>query len=171
MRNPVQATRRDTAAGPSEELTIPAGRHPVPTLTRLHTRRVPVTAYVIALLVTPALVVVGFMSAGLWATTGKSVTAVTSVTSVTWVTARAGTGSGEGGGNAVPPVAPADVKGSMTVQQVIDAFPLISATQILTEFGAPLSTPTSTQLKDLVERGNGMDVPAVRTWLEKQAAG
>ncbi len=159
MRNPVQATRRDTAAGPSEELTIPAGRHPVPTLTRLHTRRVPVTAYVIALLVTPALVVVGFMSAGLWATTGKSVTSVT---------AQAGTGSGEGGGNAVPPVAPVDVKGSMTVQQVIDAFPLISATQILTEFGAPLSTPTSTQLKDLVEGGNGMDVPAVRTWLEKQ---
>src|SRR5512141_439501 len=104
MRNPVQATRRDTTAAPALELTIPAGRHPVPTQTRLHTRQIPVKMYVAALLLLPALVVVGFMSVGLWATTGKTVTSVT---------AKASTGSGEGDGSAVAPAVPADVKGSM----------------------------------------------------------
>jgi hypothetical protein len=160
MRNPIQATRRGTTAAPAMVLTIPAGRHPVSTQTRLRTRRIPVKMYVAALLLLPALVVVGFMSAGLWATDGKTVTSVT---------AQTGTGSGEGDGSAVAPAAPADVKGSMTLQQVVDAFPPVTAAQILAQFGAPPSTPTSTQLKDLVEGGNGMDIPGVRTWLEKQA--
>jgi hypothetical protein len=159
MRNPVQATRRDTTTAPARQLTIPAGRHPVPTQTRLHTRRIPVKMYVAALLLLPALVVVGFMSAGLWATTGKTVTSVT---------AEAGTGTGEGEGSAVARAAPADVKGSMTLQQVVDAFPSITTDQLLAQFGAPLSTPASTQLKDLVEASDGMDIPALRTWLEKQ---
>jgi hypothetical protein len=162
MRNPIRAGHRDSAAAPVQELTIPAGRHPVPTQTRLHTRRVPVAMYVLALLVIPAMVVVGFMSAGLWATTGTS------------ITAQAGTPAADGGtdgGAPAAPANPADVKGSMTVKEVIDAFPKITAAQILAQFGAPLSTPTSTQLKDLVEGGNGMDLPGVRTWLEKQAAG
>jgi hypothetical protein len=59
----------------------------------------------------------------------------------------------------------------MTVQQVLDAFPTITAAQVLTEFRAPLDTPSSTQLKDLVEGSDGMDLPAVRIWLEKQTAG
>jgi hypothetical protein len=155
MRNPIQAIHRDTKAAPAQELTIPAGRHPVPTQTRLHTLRIPVAMYVAALLLLPALVVVGFMSAGLWATTGTS------------TSAQSGTGSAEVGGNAVAPAAPADVKGSMTVKQVADAFPAITAAQVLAQFGAPPNTPTSTQLKELVEGGNGMDIPALRTWLEK----
>jgi hypothetical protein len=162
MRNLVQTTSRDTAAAPAAELTIPAGRHPVPTQTKLHTRRVPVAAYVLALLVIPAIVVAGFMSAGLWATTGKSVTSVT---------AQAGTGSREGAGNAVAPVAPvtpADVKGSMTVHQVVDAFPKITAAQILAQLKAPPNTPAATQLKELVEAGDDMDIPALRTWLQTQ---
>jgi hypothetical protein len=136
------------------ELIIPVGRHPVPTQTRLHTRRVPVKMYVAALLLLPALVVACFMSAGIWATTGKTVTAAASV-------------SGDGGGNTVAPAAPADVKGSMTVRQVLDAFPAITAPQILAQFNAPPNTPTSTQLKDLVEASDGMDIPTLRTWLEK----
>ena len=160
MRSPRRASHRDATAAPAHELTIPAGRRPVPTHTRLHTRRVPVAMYVAVLLLLPGLVVVGFMSAGLWATTGTSVTAT-----------QKGTPSGEGGANAVAPAAPADVKGSMTLQQVIDAFPTITAAQFLTQFGAPLNTPTSTQLKDLVENSNGMDLPAVRIWLAKQTAG
>jgi hypothetical protein len=115
--------------------------------------------YVAALLLLPALVVVGFMSAGLWATTGKTVTSVT---------AGEGTGSGEGEGSAVAPAAPADVKGSMTLQQVVDAFPSITTAQLLAQFGAPPSTATSTQLKELVEASDGMDIPALRTWLENQ---
>lgn len=162
MRNPIHVARRDTTAAPAQELTIPAGRHPVPTQTRLHTRRIPVKMYVAALLLLPALVVVGFMSAGLWATTGKTVTSVT---------AEAGTGSGEGEGSAVAPAAPADVKGSMTLQQVVDAFPSVTAAQLLAQFNAPPSTPASTQLKDLVESSDGMDIPALRTWLEEHAAG
>ena len=159
MRSPRRASHRDATASACTELTIPAGRRPVPTQTRLHTRRVPVAMYVAALLLLPGLVVVGFMSAGLWATTGTSVTAT-----------QAGTPSGESGANAEAPAAPADVKGSMTVQQVVDAFPPITAAQILAQFGAPLNTPTSTQLKELVESGNGMDIPAVRTWLQEQGA-
>jgi len=115
--------------------------------------------YVIALLVIPSLVVFGFMAAGLWATTGTS------------VTAQASTPSEDGGTGPAAPADPADVKGSMTVQQVVDAFPTITAVQVLTQFGAPLDTPTSTQLKDLVESSDGMDLPAVRVWLVKQTAG
>jgi hypothetical protein len=114
--------------------------------------------YVIALLVIPSLVVFGFMAAGLWAT-GTS------------VTAQASTPSEHGGTGPAAPADPADVKGSMTVQQVVDAFPTITAVQVLTQFGAPLDTPTSTQLKDLVESSDGMDLPAVRVWLVKQTAG
>ena len=162
MRVTDRTSHRDATASQAQELTIPAGRHPVPTRTRLHTRRIPVAMYVIALLVIPALVVVGFMSAGMWATTGKTVTSVT---------APAGTGSGEVDGSAAAPAAPADVKGSMTVQEVVDAFPTITAVQVLAQFSAPLDTPTSTQLKDLVESSNGMDLPAVRIWLEEQIGG
>jgi hypothetical protein len=158
MRNPIQAIRRDTTTttAPAAELTIPAGRRPEPTQTRLRTLRVPVAVYVLALLVIPGMVVLGFMSAGLWATTGTS------------SSAQAGTGSADGGGNAVAPAAPADVKGSMTVQQVVDAFPAVTAAQVLAQFNAPPSTPTSAQLKELVEASDGMDIPALRTWLEKQ---
>lgn len=159
MRSSIRASRRDATRTPAPELTIHAGRRPVPTQTRLHTRRVPVVMYVLALLVIPSLVVVGFMSAGLWATTGTSASALT------------GTPSEEGGTGPAAPADPADVKGSMTVQQVIDTFPTITAAQILAQFSAPPSTPTSTQLKDLVEASDGMDLPAVRVWLEKQTAG
>jgi len=59
----------------------------------------------------------------------------------------------------------------MTLQQVVDPFPPMTATLLLAQFGAPLDTPTSTQLKSLVESGNGMDIPALRTWLQEQASG
>ena len=158
MSSPRGTTNTDETREAATELIIPAGRHPVPTQTRLHTRRIPVKMYVAALLLLPALVVAGFMSAGIWATTGKTVTAASA------------SGSGDGGGNAVAPAAPADVKGSMTVQQVLDAFPAITAPQILAQFNAPPNTPTSTQLKDLVEASDGMDIPALRTWLEAHQA-
>jgi len=162
MRLTHRTSHRDATASPARELTIPRGRHPVPTQTNLHTRRVPVVMYVLALLMIPSLVVFGFMTAGLWATTGTSVT--------TQVGTPAEDGGTDGGAPAAP-ADPADVKGSMTVQQVVDAFPTITAVQILTQFSAPLDTPTSTQLKDLVESSEGMDIPAVRVWLVKQTAG
>jgi len=156
MRSPLGTNQLDAMRAPAQELTIPAGRHPVPTQTRLHTRRLPVAMYVIALLVIPSLVVVGFMSAGMWASTGTSASALT------------GTPSEEGGTGPAAPADPADVKGSMTVQQVIDAFPTITAGQILAQFSAPVDTPTSTQLKELVEDSEGMDIPTLRAWLDEQ---
>lgn len=164
MRSPSRAGHRDATKAPAPELTIPAGRHPVPTQTRLRTRRIPVAMYVATLLVLPALVVAGFMSAGLWATTGTSIAAQ----------AGSGTGSGTGSGegaDAAAPAAPADVKGSMTVKEVANAFPPLTATQILTQFGAPSATPVSTQLKELAEASDGMDIPAFRAWLEERTAG
>ena len=157
MRSPLRASLRDSTTAPVPELAIPRGRRAVPTQTRLHTRRIPVAMYVAALLLLPTLMVAGFMSAGLWANAETSTT-------------QAGTNSGESGAGAEAPAAPADVKGSMTVQQVADAFPPITAAQILGKLGAPLNTPTSSQLKTLVEKGNSIDIPALRTWLQEQAA-
>lgn len=68
------------------------------------------------------------------------------------------------------PATAADVKGSTTVEQVADAFPAITAAQILAKLGAPLDTPASAQLKTLVEKGNSIDVPTLRTWLQEQGA-
>ena len=157
MRSPLRASLRDSTTAPVPELAIPRGRRAVPTQTRLHTSRIPVAMYVAALLLLPTLMVAGFMSAGLWANAETSTT-------------QAGTNSGESGAGAEAPAAPADVKGSMTVQQVADAFPPITAAQILGKLGAPLNTPTSSQLKTLVEKGNSIDIPALRTWLQEQAA-
>jgi hypothetical protein len=162
MRIPCKEGHQDATPAPARELTIPAGRHPVPTQTRLRTRRIPVALYVAALLVLPALVVSGFMSAGLWAGTGTSITAQAGAGK------GSGTGSAEGGDGAVAPAAPADVKGSMTVKEVADAFPPLTAAQILAQFKAPPSTPDTTQLKELVEASDGMDIPALRTWLLTQ---
>ena len=156
----LRASLRDATGAPSPELAIPRARRPVPTHTRMHTRRVPVAMYVLALLVVPALVVVGFMSAGLWAATGNT----------TLTSTQTGTSSGENRTGAAAPASPADVKGSMTVQQVVDAFPPMTAARVLAAFGAPTDTPPSTQLKTLAESGGGMDIPALRTWLQDETA-
>jgi hypothetical protein len=162
MRSPLRASLRDTTEAPETELTIPCGRRAVPTQTRMHTRRIPVAMYIAVLLLLPTLMVVGFMSAGLWANA--------ETTATTQSGTRTGTPSEESGAGAAAPAAPADVKGSMTVQQVVDAFPSITAAQILGKLGAPLNTPTSTQLKTLVEKGNSIDIPTLRTWLQDQGA-
>ena len=46
---------------------------------------------------------------------------------------------------------------------MVDAFSSITAAQILAKLGAPMDTPTSTQLKTLAENGNSMDIPTLRT--------
>ena len=160
MRSHLRASLRNATTAP--ELALPRGRRAVPTQTRLHTRRIPVAMYIAALLPLPTLMVAGFRSAGLWANAETSAT--------TQAGTQAGTPSGESGAGAAAPAAPADVKGSMTVQQVVDAFPPITAAQILAKLGAPLNTPTSAQLKTLVEKGNSIDIPTLRTWLQEQGA-
>ena len=157
MRSPLRSNTRDARTAP--ELSIPRGRRPVPTQTTLRTRRIPVAMYIAALLLLPILIVGGFMSAGLWASAEKSTTAQAT---------QGGTTSGQSGANVESPATAADVKGSMTIKQVVDAFPPITAAQILAKLGAPLDAPISTQLKTLVEKGNSIDVPTLRTWLEEQ---
>lgn len=87
----------------------------------------------------------------------------------------AGTGgAGEGGrsgGAGKAPVAPGsldpdDVRGSTTMQQVLDAFPRVTAAELCARFGVPVDTPTSTQLKTLAQTGNGYEVSELREWLK-----
>jgi hypothetical protein len=173
MRTPRRANRQNATTATTTDLALPRGRHPLPTGTRLHTRRIPVAMYLMALLVIPGIVVAGFMSAGLWATTSsRNLTAQAGTQAGTQTGTQKGTGEGSTGAGTpavpAPPADPADVRGSMTVQQVVEAFPPITANQILTKLGAPMDTPTSTQLKNLAESGNGTDIPALRTWLQEQ---
>ena len=60
----------------------------------------------------------------------------------------------------------------MTVQQVLDAFPVTKAA-LYQRFGIPADTPTATTLSTLKEAGDlsGFDIPTLRTWLAEQAAG
>jgi hypothetical protein len=128
-------------------LRLPKGRRPAPTRTRLSTRRLPVIGYAVAGVVLLAGIVIGSMTLGWWST---------SCGGVNEVAVAAGT------------LSPVDVKGSMTVQQVADGFPAITTGDVLAAFGAPADTPTSTQLKTLVQNGSTMDVTDFRTWLEQR---
>jgi hypothetical protein len=151
---------------PARELSLPRNRRPVPTSTRLTTRRLPVAAYVVALLLLPMLVVGGAMASGWWSTAGHGGVTLTGTGSGSG----AGSGSATGSEGGAQPAAanPGEVRGSMTVRQAADAFAPITTAQILAAFGAPASTPDSAQLKTLVtEGGGGMDIPAFRTWLEQ----
>ncbi len=150
----------------ASQLRLPPHRDPVPTRTRLRTRRLPVAVYAAALLLLPALVIGAAMTQGWWTTTGRTASA-------------AATGGGGSSGSAMPeaskdttslPATTADVKGWMTVQQVTDAFPEITAPLLLERLGAPADTAPSTALKDLLEPA-GMDVPALRSWLDATIAG
>lgn len=140
---------------PSPGLRLPTHRNPVPTHTRLLTRRLPVVVYVLVLLLLPASVVGASMATGWWRTTGTSLV-------------RASDASPGTEASPAAPADPADIRGSMTIQEIVEAFPAVSAAEILKEFGAPAGTATSTQLKTLVEDGGGVDVPAFRTWLQQR---
>ncbi|WP_407343299.1 hypothetical protein [Pengzhenrongella phosphoraccumulans] len=166
MSLPRRFRRPKPATAPAPELALPRVQRAIATHTRLRTRTLPVVPYVIALLLLPALVVTGFMSTGWWAMAGTTATAQAAG-------GQEGGGQEGGGGDGTAPAAPiaaADIKGSMTVQQVVDAFG-VTAAQVFTQFGAEPDLPTSTQLKTLVEGGSGMDIPALRTWLAEPVAG
>ena len=151
---------------PARDMSLPRNRRPVPTSTRLTTRRLPVAGYVALLVLIPVLVVGGAMAGGWWSTAGHGGVALSGAGSGSG--AGPGSGAGGGAGTQAAPADPADVKGSMTVRQVADAFAPITTTQILAAFAAPQTTPDTAQLKTLVnEGGAGMDLPAFRTWLEE----
>lgn len=131
-----------------QQLRLPPGRRPVPTRTRLATRRLPVTLYALAGILVLAGIITGSMAMGWWSTSCGGVNEVAVATRT---------------------LTPDEVKGSMTVQQVADGFPALAADDVLAAFGAPAGTPTSTQLKTLAQDG-AMDVSEFRTWLAQRPA-
>jgi hypothetical protein len=142
------------------ELRLPRSRRPVATRTSLRTRPVPVLLYLAVLILLPALVVTGSMAAGWWSTAGHAGGAFSA--------SELGREGAGGGQPPAPPARPDDVKGSMTVHQVVAAFPPVTAAEVLAAFGAPSGTPDTAPLRTLVESGNGTDIPAFRTWLRQR---
>jgi hypothetical protein len=147
-------------------LRLPSRSRAVPTTSRRATRRVPALAVPAIALLLGAGVVVAAQATGHWATTGRDAVAA--------ATARAGTGSGDGGSGTgadatALPATPADVKGWMTLQQVVDAgFPGVTEAALRARFAIPSATTLATALKDLDGSVPGFDVATLRTWLADQ---
>jgi hypothetical protein len=132
-------------------LRIPKGAHPTPTPPSRSSRRVPVVAYVGVLLAIVAILVVGTQTLGWFKTTGQMTTSA---------------------GEKVAPAAGAattDIKGWMTIQQVLDAYP-VSQSAMYAHFAIPVDTPTETTLSELKESGtSSLDIPALRSWIDDDA--
>jgi hypothetical protein len=147
---PAETQAPTPAPTPAEQpqLRLPAGRRPVPTPTRLASRRIPVLAYAITGVLLLGGIVGGAMTQGWWQTDcgGANEAAVASGT-----------------------LTPDGVKGSMTVQQVADGFPGLSTVDVLQFMGAPAGTAASTQLKTVVQDGSQKDVTDLRTWLAQRS--
>jgi hypothetical protein len=112
---------------------------------------------------------------GWFATTGRGTPFVSAAGTSSHTAMGAGSGQGSEPGERVAPTAgavPEDVKGWMTVQQVLDAFPVTRAA-LYQRFGIQPDTPTDTTLSTLKETGelDGFDIPTLRTWLGEQVAG
>ena len=164
-------THQQTADVPM--LRIPRSAHPVPTTPRLRSAHVPVWAYALVILVVFAGSILVGRDLGWFATTGRGTTSLGAAGAGSHAAPGTGAGQGTESGERVAPTAgavPEDVKGWMTVQQVLDAFPVTKAA-LYQRFGIPAGTPTSTTLSALKEAGDlsGFDVPTLRTWLGEQA--
>ena len=149
-------------------LRIPRSAHPAPTTPRLRSAPMPVWAYALAIVVVFAGSILVARDLGWFATTGRGQTSI-------GATETPGSGSGLGSGERVAPTAgavPEDVKGWMTLQQVLDAFP-VSKEALYAQFGIPAGMATDTTLSSLKESGelSTFDIPALRAWLGEQAAG
>lgn len=160
-------TAQQTTAIPM--LRIPRSAHPAPTTPRLRSATVPILAYALAIVTIFAGSILLARDLGWFATTGRGA-------SLSAAEAR-GSAGGEGteSGEHVAPAAgavPEDVKGWMTIQQVLDAFP-VSKSALYERFGIPADTSTETSLSSLKESGalSGFDVPSLRDWLAEQSAG
>lgn len=64
---------------------------------------------------------------------------------------------------------PAEIKGWMSVQQVLDAYPVDQAA-LYARFGIPADVPASTPLKELEALAEGFSVTDLRAWVAEQAA-
>jgi hypothetical protein len=166
-------THQQTADIPM--LRIPRSAHPVPTTPRLRSVHVSVWAYALVIVAVFAGSILVGRDLGWFATTGRGTTALSAPGAGSHAAPGSGAGQGAESGERVAPTAgavPEDVKGWMTVQQVLDAFPVTKAA-LYQRFGIPADTPTSTTLSSLKEAGglSGFDVPTLRTWLTQQTSG
>lgn len=130
------------------QLRIPRSADPVPTQPRLRSVRIPLWVYVGSLVAIVGVLVLGAQAAGWFVTSGRTTA-----------------GSSE---RVVPAVgsSTADIKGWMSVQQVLDAYP-VTVQALYAEFAVPADTPTSTTLSELKEvEGVSLDVPALRAWID-----
>lgn len=149
-----------TPAPPAPEqpmLKIPRSAQPVPTEPRHTNRRIPVAALLGVVLVLAAALVLGATRLG-------------------WFQTKGGYASGsETGVSADERVAPsagaptADIKGWMTIQQVLDAYPVTKAA-LFARFAVPADTSTETTLSELKESGTStLDIPTLRSWIDDGA--
>lgn len=130
------------------QLRVPRSADPVPTQPRLRSVRVPLWVYVGSLVAIVGVLVLGAQAAGWLVTSGRTTA-----------------GSSE---RVVPAVgaSTADIKGWMSVSQVLDAYP-VTVQALYAEFAVPADTPTSTTLSELKEiEGVSLDVPALRAWID-----
>jgi hypothetical protein len=133
------------------QLRIPRSADPVPTAPRLRSVRIPLWVYVGSLLAIVGVLVLGAQAAGWFVTSGRTA---------------AGTGE-----RVVPNVgsSTADIKGWMSVQQVLDAYP-VTVEALYAQFAVPAGTATSTTLSELKAiDGVTLDVPALRAWIDAVA--
>ncbi len=177
-------------------LRLPTRQRAVPTATRLRTRRVPLAVYALVLVAVPVGAYAVSKATGVWSVTGRPGFAAgqghdpaeaaaekeaareqTTGTTPSPGASGPGVGAGKGTGTGASasaradgtlPRTPEDVKGWHTVAQLVAAFPSVTPAEIFGKFGVPTSTPTSRQLKELAEDGNGFDIPALRTWLDSR---
>ncbi|HEX6888518.1 MAG TPA: hypothetical protein VF143_10480 [Candidatus Nanopelagicales bacterium] len=159
----------DQQANDIPMLRIPRSAHPVPTAPRLRSTALPSWAYILVILaVFTGSILVG-RDLGWFATTGRGASSF----GATGAAPRTDAGQGADSGERVAPTAgavPEDVKGWMTVQQVLDAFPVTKAA-LYEHFAIPADTATDTTLSSLKESGglSGFDIPTLRAWLSEQS--
>jgi hypothetical protein len=156
-------------------LRIPRSAHPVPTTPRLRSAHLSIWAYALVIVAVFAGSIVVARDLGWFATTGRGTTSLGAAAPGSHPAPGTGAGQGAESEERVAPTAgavPEDVKGWMTVQQVLDAFPVTKAA-LYQRFGIPGDTPTATTLSALKEAGglSGFDIPTMRTWLGEQAPG
>ncbi|HSN10536.1 MAG TPA: hypothetical protein VLS51_00305 [Propionibacteriaceae bacterium] len=151
------------SAGPrpsaAATLRLPARSRAVPTSTRLETRRVPAFAVGLVALVLAGGVIVVSQASGWWATTGRAALGASAESG-------GGGSTGTGPATTVLPASPEDVKGWMTLEQVLAArFPGVPEAGLRARFAIPVTVRLDTPLKDLDGVVPGFDVAALREWL------
>lgn len=132
-------------------LRIPKSAHPTPTAAVRSSRRMPALAFAGIVLAMIAVVVVGTQAQVWFGTTGQMTSS---------------------SGERVVPAVGADtsqIKGWMSLQQVLDAYPVTQAS-LYAHFAIPAETATETTLSELKESGaSSIDVPALRAWIDDGA--